>query len=171
MNSHAVMVIGEIEGRRHRDAQRKKGGNRKFERLVEELVDTIRLAFQLGWTGSIWGLEGTLRHGVRARYCLAKWKWSDADALARDAVAEAYRRIGAKRPDWNEGQPEWTIEGGALVERTRCARCHMPLPEGHHKYCGKICRNAHYAHIARIKNADEDGVLRLVIESKRETKG
>lgn len=59
--------------------------------------------------------------------------------MAREMLADAFRMAGAVRPSWNEGQLEWTIEAGTLIERTRCVRCHKPLPEGHHKFCGEIC--------------------------------
>jgi hypothetical protein len=127
-------------------APRKKPKNQKDALrnagFVDSLARTIRIAFEAGMTGSLWGLEGPLRASIRADLCLQGWKWRDADELARDVVAAAHSRVGAKRPSWNEGQLEWTIEAGTLIERTRCVHCHKRLPEGHFKFCGEICGGA-----------------------------
>jgi hypothetical protein len=124
-------------------AKRKKPPNksdaRRYGALVDSLAHTIRLAFEAGETGSLWGLEGPLRASIRSDLCLQGWTWKDADELTRDILAAAFRRVGASRPSWNEGQLEWTIEAGTLIERTRCVHCHKPLPEGHFKFCGEIC--------------------------------
>lgn len=133
-------------------AKRKKPPNkndvRRYEALVDNLARTIRIAFEAGETGSLWGLEGPLRASIRADLCLQGWRWKDADELARDVLAAAFRRVGASRPSWNEGQLEWTIEAGTLIERTRCVRCHKPLPEGHHKFCSHHCNAVYHTRLA-----------------------
>lgn len=150
-------------------APRKKPKNQKDARrygaLVDSLARTIRIAFEAGETGSLWGLEGPLRASIRADLCLQGWKWRDADELSREVVAAAHSRVGARRPSWDEGQLEWTIEAGTLIERTRCIRCHKPLPEGHYKFCGSLCGDAHRHHIARILDSNEEKVLTMVTRS------
>ncbi|WP_444462565.1 hypothetical protein [Rhodobacter capsulatus] len=142
--------------RRARDARRGRMGEARYNALAKELARVIRLAFQAGATGSLWGLEGPLRAGIRSDLCLQGWGWCAADLLAREVLEDAFRIAGAMiRPTWNEGQPEWTIEAGTLIERTRCVRCHKPLPEGHHKYCGDICGSAHRAYTRRAGMATE----------------
>ncbi|QFQ89880.1 hypothetical protein F8A10_20925 (plasmid) [Paracoccus kondratievae] len=69
--------------------------------------------------------------------------------------------MNAQRPSWDEGQPEWTIHAGTLIERTRCVRCHKPLPEGHFKFCSNTCAASHSHRLARMKDAEEDQVIRL----------
>lgn len=100
--------------------------------------------------------EATCRHALRSRLCLAGWGWADADAVANDIVQVALLRIGAKRPSWAEGQPEYAQNGaGAQIERTRCIRCRSKLPEGHHKFCSDLCAGAHHSHLDRIRGAEE----------------
>jgi hypothetical protein len=151
--------------RKRRDALRGRMGNGTFSALVRELARVIVLAFEAGDTGSLFGLEGPLRHGIRSDLCLQGWKWKDADTLSREALADAFRLAGAIRPSWNEGQLEWTIEAGTLIERTRCARCGNPLPEGHYKFCGRLCASAHSVRLHRLKNATEEQAVKMATNS------
>jgi hypothetical protein len=147
-------------------APRKKPKNQKDARrygaLVDSLARTIRIAFEAGETGSLWGLEGPLRASIRADLCLQGWTWRDADELARDVVAAAHRRVGAARPSWDEGQLEWTIESGSLIQRTRCVRCHKPLPEGHFKFCSDQCCGVHHQRLAHRHQMTEEQVAASV---------
>jgi hypothetical protein len=140
-------------------ARRKRFGTGRFAGLVQELAGVIRLAFEAGATASLWGLEGPMRHAIRADLCLQGWAWLDADLVAKEILAEAFRSVNAVRPTWNEGQLEWTIEAGTLIERSTCARCHKPLPEGHRKFCSEMCKHSHYHHIGFLKEANEDRVV------------
>lgn len=123
----------------------------------------IRLAFEAGATGSLFGMEGPLRHAIRADLCLQGWRWREADLMARKMLDEAFRAVHAIRPAWDEGQLEWTIHAGTLIERTRCIRCHKPLPEGHHKFCGKLCASSHSKRLTSIREAQEDRAVTLAI--------
>jgi hypothetical protein len=147
-------------------APRKKAVNkndvRRYGALIESLARTIRIAFEAGATGSLWGLEGPLRASIRSDLCLQGWRWKDADDLAKDVLAAAHSRVGAKRPSWNEGQLEWTIEAGTLIERTRCVHCHKPLPEGHFKFCSHHCNSVHHHRLARRHEMDAERVAASV---------
>lgn len=151
------------ERNRERDALRGRVGAGRFQTLVKDLAALVRLTFESGATASIFGLEGPLRAGLRADFCLHGWGWSAADLMARDVLAEMFDRIGAERPNWYEGQPEWTIESGTLIERTRCVRCHNPLPEGHYKFCSRTCNTAHSQHMHQKRQATEDRAVHLAI--------
>lgn len=148
-----------------RDARRKRLGQRRFHDLVMNLAGLMRLTFEAGETGSLFGLEGPLRAAIRADLCRAEWGWRDADALARDLLDEAFKAIRATRPAWNEGQLEWTVHAGTLIERTRCVRCHKPLPEGHFKFCGAVCQSAHWQQVSRMKDASEDAATLMAVRS------
>lgn len=149
--------------RNERDARRGRLGPGRFDALVRELAGVIRLAFEAGATGSLFGLEGPLRHAIRSDLCLQGWRWKDADAMAREMMDEAFRAVRATRPTWNEGQPEWTIPANTLIERTRCVRCGKPLPEGHHKFCSDLCASAHGKRLASIREADEARAVLMAI--------
>lgn len=125
--------------------------------LVDTVARIMREARDAGHVPTLLNLEAPMRHGLRSRLCLQGWRWADADAVAADIVAEAMKRNGAKRPTWLEGQPEWAQQGaGALIERTRCIRCHSPLPEGHTKFCSKLCVCAHHLRTTRLAAATEE---------------
>lgn len=153
------------EARREAEARQGRLGQQRYRALVIKLAGVIRQTYEAGETGSIWGLEGPLRHAIRADLCLQGWGWETADAVARDVLREAFRAANARRPSWEEGQLEWTIEAGTLIERTRCLHCHGPLPEGHHKYCGSLCNSASWKRIKAIKEANEDRAVRMAIRS------
>lgn len=153
------------EKNRERDALRGRVGAGRFHAMVKDLAALVRLTFEAGETGSIFGLEGPLRAGLRADFCLQGWGWNSADLMACDLMAEVFNRIGAERPSWSEGQPEWTIEAGTMIERTRCANCRAPLPEGRPKYCSHLCASVHHHRIAKLKAANEDRAVRLAIGS------
>lgn len=124
--------------------------------MANRIAETTRGAWLDGTTASPWGLEGPLRARLRARFCLSGWPWPEADMLARDLLSEAFVAAGATdRPSWEEGQREWTVRPGTLIERTRCANCHIKLPEGRPKFCSDLCQNAAYLRIWRIKTARE----------------
>lgn len=149
--------------RQERDRQRGRLGSGRFQVLAKELARVIRLAFEAGETGSLFGLEGPLRAGIRADLCRQGWAWETADLMARDLLAEAFRVARAIRPGWDEGQPEWAIHAGTLIERTICVRCRRPLPEGYFRFCGVLCRSTHHAMVAAIREADEASAYDKVV--------
>lgn len=156
-------VYDSVNGSRERDARRGRLGPGRFDGLVKELAGAIRLAFEAGITASLFGLEGPLRAEIRADLCRQKWRWQDADDMARELLDNAFRVVRANRPSWNEGQLEWTIHAGTLIERSSCARCHKPLPEGRRRFCSDLCGNNHHSHIANLKEMDEDRVVMSAI--------
>ncbi|WP_418024111.1 hypothetical protein ACNKFW_08070 [Paracoccus sp. TD-10] len=142
------------ERNRERDALRGRIGAGRFRAMVKDLAGLVRLAFETGETASIFGLEGPLRAALRADSCRQGWGWTSADLMVRDLMAEVFQLVGAERPDWHEGQPEWTINAGTLTERTRCVRCYKPLPEGHYKFCSRFCNTSH-AHLGRLPGRND----------------
>lgn len=150
------------ERNRERDALRGHVGEARSQGLAHHLASVIRLAVETGKIASVFGLEGPLRAGLRAALCRQGWRWAPADLAARELLGEIFTRMGAKRPDWNEGQPEWAIEAGTLIERTRCANCHGPLPQDRRKFCSDLCAGVQHSRIARLKQADEDTVVKMV---------
>ena len=167
--SNIVLLVNAKAARKaataEREARRGRLGKQRADALVNELVAVIKLAFEAGATGSLFGLEGPLRHAIRGDLCLQGWRWKDANIMAEDVLAEAFRRARAVRPTWAEGQPEWVISAGDLIERTRCVRCHKPLPEGHHKFCSQPCAKSHSAKLALRREATDDRAVTLAIRS------
>lgn len=112
--------------------------------LIDRAADILRKG-----EASKFQFEAACRYGFRSSFCLQGWSWTEADLVAAEIVAVALSMIGAERPTWKEGQPEWTQDGVLRVERDDCIRCHDPLPEGHFKFCSAECGNAHRQELAR----------------------
>lgn len=108
--------------------------------------------------------EGPCRAGIRASLCMAGWRWADADFAAVEIVLSALNLIGARRPTWQQGQPEWTQDGALPIERTNCIRCRKPLPEGHYKFCGKVCSDAAYKARAEVVASEDRRARALAYE-------
>lgn len=89
--------------------------------------------------------EGPCRAGIRSSLCLQGWRWPDADAIAAEIVMAALNVVGAKRPSWWEGQPEYTQPGALPIEREYCGRfgCHNRVPPERRKFCSDYCGSAH----------------------------
>lgn len=129
---------------------------RKQVALADYLAWRTREAFNAGRIPTLLSFEGVHRRTIRSVLCMRGLSWPLADRVAADVVHEVLLKVVAKRPSWAEGQPEWAIEAGTLIERTRCVHCHKGLPEGHHKFCGKLCRTAHGLRMMRMRDATED---------------
>lgn len=99
-------------------------------------------------------IEGPARAAIRARLCESGWKWGQADAAADEAVQAALSRVGAKRPDWKQGQPGWTEDGVIPIAREQCARCARPVPDDRLKFCGPVCAQA--AKVDRNRQRDKE---------------
>jgi hypothetical protein len=129
------------------------------EALVNALVMLLRDAREAG-APSWFTLEGPAVAVIRAQLCLERWPWPAGDWAARDVVGEALARVGAERPSWQEGQPEWTDGGAIRVERTGCAECGKPLPEGHKLFCSRRCGQAARARRYWRDRAEERNLAR-----------
>ncbi len=122
-----------------------KGERQRHAAIVGEVVRILDCG-----RSSKFEYEASCRHGLRAGLCLEGKAWSAADKFAGDVVSEALRRLGAERPSWWQGQPEYADTD---TSRGWCARegCGRPIPieagstNGTAvKYCSKLCsENAH----------------------------
>ena len=118
------------------------------------LVDGVAAILRKG-DPTPFAFEAFCIYGLRSGLCLRGWGWHEADETAQDVVSAALRQIGAKRPTWYQGQPEYTQDGVIMFERTRCVRCHWKLPEGHRKFCSSLCAGAHHESLYRRFKAEE----------------
>lgn len=104
------------------------------DRIVSEITEVLR-----GWRHSAFEREGACRAGVRSALCLSGNDWEASDNTAAEIVSTGLQRIGAKRPSWEEGQPEY------LDAFSRCACCHGPLDEEdllsnrRRRFCSETC--------------------------------
>lgn len=128
--------------------------------IREKVVELIRDGMEQGQPSKFW-CEGPARAGIRSSLCLQGWKWAEADAVAVEIVAAALNIVGAKRPTWQEGQPEWTQPGALPIKRERCIRCRKPLPEGHWKFCSHLCNTAYNGERRRQRKREEINIAWL----------
>lgn len=102
--------------------------------LMDRIVDIMREVEPTAFAA-----EGPCSAGIRSALCLEGWRWRAADAVADEIVMGALNIVRAKRPDWYEGQPDWTRPGALPIERETCAECHRKLPTDRFKFCCDEC--------------------------------
>lgn len=135
----------------HREKRKKRKADQIYRR---KLIDQTAAIMRRG-EPSVFAFEGFMRHGLRSGLCLRGWSWAEADDMAAEVVRLALQQIGAKRPTYQQGQPEWAQDGVILIDRERCIRCGWQLPEGHRKFCGRLCLDAHHQALYRRFTAEE----------------
>lgn len=72
--------------------------------MVDKVLDLLR-----EWRFSPFENEGPTVAGLRSGLCHDGHEFPMADNEARELVAEALHMMGAKRPNWSQGQPEYVI--------------------------------------------------------------
>lgn len=106
-------------------------------RLTNHVAAVLRLG-----EPTVFAFESACRHGLRSQFCKAGWPWDIADETAARIVSAALAQIGAKRPTYEQGQPEYMQYGVVLFERTHCINCGRKLTGEQKKYCSKRCASA-----------------------------
>jgi hypothetical protein len=138
-----------------RKPERKRRLSRDYQRrLVEGVARLLRRG-----EPTRFAFEAVCRHSLRSGLCLRGWSWHDANAEATEIVLLALRALGAARPPWIMGQPEWTQDGVLAFERTRCIQCGWRLPPENRKFCGPVCYRAFHNERHRRSRAAEIVVL------------
>lgn len=104
--------------------------------IIRRAMDILR-----DWNSSIFEREASCRHGLRQGFVLAGHRWILAEMEAEAIVNTALDRLGAKRPTWEMGQPEYVENDGA------CINCGRELDLGkeglvHQFFCDEVCREA-----------------------------
>ncbi len=147
-----------------RDAARGRLAKMRLEALARMLAGLTREAMAANEIVTPLNREGVYRRPLRTAFCLQGWPWQAADAAAARVVEVTFEILQTKRPSWPEGQRDWTISRGDLIERTRCANCRKPLPEERPKFCCHHCARAYNARLNRLREAQEDRAAMLAIE-------
>lgn len=109
----------------------------KRKHVVDRMLDIMR-----DWRETPFETEGPLRAALRSALCLEGHGWPRSDAEAASVVAQCLSILGAKRPDWEEGQREYT------VSPDQCSRCQGPIPteflisQRKTRFCSDVCARA-----------------------------
>jgi len=149
-----------------RKAERRRLRIKDRASVVTAIVQVVREAREDGRAVTHWTFEGMLIALLRSEMCLSSVPWAAADSAAREVVAEALGRLGAKRPSWQEGQPEWTDGGVIRDTRITCANCGKGLEPEQKIYCSRICGDA-ALHRRAWHDMAEEKRLRLNLIRKR----
>jgi hypothetical protein len=125
--------------------------------LIAKLADTLRT-----FRSTPFEFEGACRQGVRSGLCLSGVPWARGDIEAERLVGAALNQIGAKRPTWEEGQPNYTIAP------ENCSWCHGSVPEDairgehSHNYCSEVCARSALEHRAFSERSNRDAAYRSI---------
>lgn len=118
----------------------------------EEMVRTV-MGLLRRWQLSPFEYEGRVRAGLRSALCLKGHAWHKADHEAAKIVGEGLRLLGAVRPSWLEGQPQYPLG------RDYCWTCRGPLDQearaSRRAFCCDECRRSALTHrMALVTVAD-----------------
>ncbi|WP_062225652.1 hypothetical protein [Aureimonas frigidaquae] len=119
-----------------RAAEQKRAlGERKTAAMVETIIPILRIG-----QPTMFQFEGTCRYAVRVLLISRGFTWADADANALEVVRIALGKIGAKRPSWLQGQPEYREPDPTSWRHRHCAGCGGILEEFHRgTHCCEEC--------------------------------
>lgn len=129
----------------------RKPDKAKWPKLTEarrERITGSAVAILRSGTFSKFEFEGPVLAGIRHSLCLEGWPFPAAEDAARLIVDRALSILGAVRPTWHQGQPDYGHE--VIMERTRCVHCLGKLPERRpafnggqlQRFCSVSCRKA-----------------------------
>lgn len=102
------------------------------------LVDAAVMLMSSDDLATPFQMEGPIRALAREFLCLWGWEWLAADAAAEEVTEAALSKLKAKRPTWDEAQPERT-KGLARVNNWFCQECGTPLTNEQQKFCSVKC--------------------------------
>lgn len=105
---------------------------RERDQIVDVAMDVMR-----DWNLTPFENEGDVRAGIRSALCLRGNMWQSSDLEAEMIVGNCLHRLGAERPAWEAGQPEYTIPA------ENCSRCGGPKdPATRGRFCCVECARA-----------------------------
>lgn len=155
--------VGRKKDRRERHGKPVKllKGQRR-ERILEAVVENLRQ-----FRSSAFEREGACRAALRSALCLVGQKWVYADKEAESIVAQGLRILGAERPSWEQGQPEY------LDPMDVCCWCKKPLPDDivpsvvSRRFCSEGCARSALRYRDFRRRDTEDSAYAAVYESIR----
>lgn len=123
----------------HRPKEKRILRGERRKHVVNEIFDVLK-----DWRYSKFENEGPAHHGLRAALCLDGFRWGSADLESDLIVQEGLRRLGAKRPSYDEGQWHYT------VAPEQCVWCLGAIDETDQargfRFCSPVCANSAYEH-------------------------
>lgn len=119
--------------------------------LIDKVMDEMR-----DWRFTPFENEGPMTHALRSTLCLDGNAFERADMEARSVVGQVLHDLGAERPSWEQGQPEY------VDPRENCTRCGKTILEvyGHksYRFCSEVCAKATIENREFERRSEEDRV-------------
>lgn len=144
-NGHATWIWrGRPEDHPLSVQRRKRDRERVLQRerqVFEGLVVGVAAVLKRGRL-SKFEHEATCRYTVRIRFIFEGRSWGLSDHLAAMVVRDALRSINARRPQFVQGQANYTALPGSGLHFHRCEWCGSVLPEDRPRFCSRICSQA-----------------------------
>lgn len=108
---------------------------RKFKVTVEEYAQIL-----LAGEPTKFRHEGTCRYALRVSLIAIGWNWADADREAIRVIGAALKVIGAERPTWMKGQPEYRQHELTSWRYRHCVACGGMLDDDQKgRHCSSEC--------------------------------
>lgn len=145
-------------GKRNERLRRgKRGSTRplrgdKRRHVIDEVMNILK-----DWRSSEFEHEADCRYGLRAALCREGFGWHTSDIDADLIVQQALSLIGAERPSWTEGQPDYA------AARDNCLWCGKGMPDAMtaggraQRFCSRVC-----AQSALLKQGEESSFRKTV---------
>jgi hypothetical protein len=106
-----------------------------------EVATTQAQEVMSAWVKTPFEREAETRHAIRSSFCLGGHNWSASDEEAERITSQALAAMGAQRPGWDEGQPNFA------TSEDYCQWCNGPRDLGTPgKYCCRECAGAAIAY-------------------------
>lgn len=132
-----LMARNERLSGQHRPKEKRILRGERRKHVVNEIFEVLK-----DWRYSRFENEGPAHHGLRAALCLDGFRWGLADIEADLIVQEGLRRLGAKRPSYEEGQWHYT------VAPEQCVWCLGAIDDGDQtrgfRFCSPMCAASAY---------------------------
>lgn len=144
------------------DRKRRRAEIKRQQHIVARMVPYVAAILFPG-EPTKFRFEGYCRAALRCGLILQEhYSWPLADVVAETIVKRALAHIGARRPNWAEGQREYSaVPGFAPAERYYCERCGRPMPEGRRLYCSRLCsqgatNDRRYSELREMSEAERE---------------
>ncbi len=127
---------------------------------VSEIIGIIQ-----DWRSTPFEHEGSSIAGIRTGLCMTGHSWIASHNEAETIVGEAFKRLGAKRPTYDEGQREYSIAP------ENCSWCGLAVPDElilsqrKTRFCSDVCARSAIRHRDIKTTADTKVAYRAAYET------
>lgn len=113
--------------------------------VIEQVFYTPAFQIMQNYKASQFEYEASVRYAIRSSLCIFGWSFDDAESIAERVTNEVLFQMQARRPTWDEGQPDWCQTGIFRADIEFCKNCGQPLEDKvdwRQIYCSVSCRRS-----------------------------